>query len=86
MRPLIILASPVWKIAPPTTNRPTIMITTLFEKPESASSGVSMPKAISSMSAHRATTSERILPTAKKAAVTARIIRVINIGELRIKS
>ena len=37
---LIILASPVWKIPPPTTKRPTIMITTELENPESASSGV----------------------------------------------
>jgi len=28
MRPLIIFAKPVWNIAPPTTNRPTIIITT----------------------------------------------------------
>ena len=39
---LIIFASPVWKIAPPTTNNPTIMITTEFEKPERPSSGVRM--------------------------------------------
>ena len=39
---LIILASPVWKMAPPTMNRPAIMITTELEKPESASAGVSI--------------------------------------------
>ena len=39
---LIILASPVWNMAPPTMNRPAIMITTELEKPESASAGVSI--------------------------------------------
>jgi len=40
MRELIIFANPVWKIAPPTTNSPTIIITTELEKPDKASSGV----------------------------------------------
>ena len=39
-RELIILARPVWKIAPPTTKRPTIITTTELEKPDNASSGV----------------------------------------------
>ena len=39
--PPIILASPVWKIPPPTMNRPTIMITVEFENPASPSAGVS---------------------------------------------
>ena len=40
MRELSILASPVWKMAPPTTNRPTIIMTTELENPDKASSGV----------------------------------------------
>jgi len=39
---LIILASPVWKIAPPTTNSPTIIMTTELENPDKASSGVNI--------------------------------------------
>ena len=42
IRELIIFASPVWKIAPPTTNNPIIIMTTELEKPESASSGVNI--------------------------------------------
>ena len=56
---LIILANPVLKIAPPTTNNPTIMMTIGLEKPESASSGVSMLNTINKTRAHRATRSER---------------------------
>ena len=37
---LIILARPVWKIPPPTMNRPTIIMTVEFETPESPSAGV----------------------------------------------
>ncbi len=40
IRELIIFAKPVWKIAPPTTNKPTIIITTELEKPDKASAGV----------------------------------------------
>ena len=36
----IIFARPVWKMPPPTMNRPIIMMTVVFEKPESASAGV----------------------------------------------
>ena len=39
---LIIFASPVWKMPPPTTNSPTIMMTTELEKPASPSSGVNI--------------------------------------------
>ena len=35
--PLIFFASPVWKIAPPTTNRPIIIMTTGLENPDRAS-------------------------------------------------
>ena len=41
-RPLIIFAKPVWKIAPPTTNKPIIMMTTELEKPDNPSSGVNI--------------------------------------------
>ena len=63
---LIIFARPVWNIAPPTTNRPIIMTMTLFEKPESASSGVSIFMSISDTSAQSATISERTFPFMKK--------------------
>jgi hypothetical protein len=53
-------------MAPPTTNSPTIIITTELEKPVKASSGVSMPMTISATSAHNATISERTLPFMKK--------------------
>ena len=37
----IIFARPVWKIPPPTMNRPIIMITVVLENPERPSAGVS---------------------------------------------
>ena len=37
---LIIFARPVWNMAPPTTNSPTIIMTEVLEKPEKASFGV----------------------------------------------
>ncbi len=73
---LIILARPVWKIAPPTTNRPTIMITTEFEKPERASSGVSIWQSSKASRAHNATRSERTFPLTKSAADISRITSV----------
>ena len=39
---LIIFASPVWKMAPPTMNSPAIMMTTELENPDRASDGVSI--------------------------------------------
>ena len=77
---LIILANPVLKIAPPTTNNPTIMMTIGLEKPESASSGVSMLNTINKTRAHRATRSERNFPLTKKTADRASIISVVIIG------
>ena len=63
---LIIFASPVWKMAPPTTKRPTIIIMTLFENPERASAGSSIPRTINATSEHNATISERTFPLMKK--------------------
>jgi hypothetical protein len=77
IRELIFLASPVWNIAPPTTKSPIIIITTEFEKPDNASSGVRMPKSTNAMSAHSATTSERTFPFTKNMTESSRIIVVI---------
>jgi hypothetical protein len=81
---LIILARPVWKIAPPTTNRPTIIIITLLEKPERASSGVSTPARSNVARAERATISERTLPLMKKTTDNnkTRIVIIINYREI----
>ena len=76
---LIILASPVWKIAPPTTNSPIIIITIGFENPDKASSGVRIWNTSSRISAQSATRSERIFPFMKKIAARTRMIRVISI-------
>ena len=75
---LIIFASPVWKMAPPTTNRPTIIMTAVLEKPEKASFDVGsrMPIMTSSASAQRATISERILPDMKKTIVNIKVASV----------
>ena len=74
---LIIFASPVCRIPPPTTNRPTIIIRTGFEKPARASAGVRMLNRSRDISAHNATTSERVLPIAKNIAEMAKMIMVI---------
>ena len=79
IRELIILARPVWKMAPPTTKRPIIMITTLFEKPERASSGVSTPVTIKAIREHNATMSDLTLPDTKKTDARISINRVISI-------
>lgn len=75
----IIFASPVWKIAPPTTNSPIIIITIELENPDKDSSVVSIPETESVVSAINATTSERILPQAKKEAANKRVRIVISI-------
>ena len=80
MRELIILAKPVWKMAPPTTNSPTIIITTELEKPDKASAGVKIWKTRRAHNAHNATMSERTLPLANKAAEMTRIAIVIHIN------
>ena len=74
---LIILASPVWKIAPPTTKSPIIITTTLLENPERASAGVSILKTNRATSEHKATISERTRPFTKKTTDSSRIKRVI---------
>ena len=79
MRLLTILASPVWKIAPPTTNSPIIMMTIGLANPASASSGVSIWKTSRPSSAHSATRSERTRPFIKKTADSTRIASVIYI-------
>ena len=76
---LIIFANPVWKIAPPTTNSPIIITTTLSEKPDKACSGVNMPKSTKSTKAHIATKSERTFPLIKNKADIKRMIRVVYI-------
>ena len=71
------LASPVCTMAPPTTNSPTIIITTELENPERASCGVSIPESKRATRAHKATRSERTLPMAKNTADRARIMSVV---------
>ena len=78
--PPIILASPVLKMAPPTTKSPTIITTMELEKPESACSGPRMPNTIRHNREHNATISERILPWTNRMAETPRIISVVNIS------
>ena len=77
---LTALASPVWNIAPPTTKRPTIMMTTEEEKPAKASSGVRMPVSSRADKAQRATTSDRTRPMMNITTVRARIRSVAVIG------
>ena len=76
MRLPAILARPVEKMPPPTTNRPTIMMTMGLEKPVRASSAVSTPLSTSASDAHTATRSERIRPETKSAAEMTRIMSV----------
>ena len=77
---LIILASPVWNIAPPTTNRPIIMMTTELENPASPSSGVRMWKMSSASSTQMATRSERTLPLMNNMTDAMSMISVTSIG------
>ena len=72
----IILASPVWKIPPPTMKRPTIIITVVFENPESPSAGVRTWQRRSARSAQMATRSERTFPLTNNMAETSNIISV----------
>src|SRR5690554_598418 len=62
MRVPMVLASPVLNTAPPTINRPTIIITIEFENPERASEALSVPEIIKRVVAEIATMSARILP------------------------
>ena len=79
-RPIIRLpvsrASPVWKMAPPTTKRPAIMMTTEEEKPAKASVGLSTPETNNTARAESATTSLRMRPQMKRATVRPRTISV----------
>ena len=78
--PPSILASPVRKMAPPTTKSPTIMTTMELEKPESACSGLKIPNTIRHSREHSATISERILPWTNKTADTPRMSSVVNMS------
>ena len=73
----IILASPVWKIPPPTMNRPTIMITVVFEKPANPSAGVIIWARRRARRAQMATRSDLTFPLTKRAAATRSIINVV---------
>ena len=75
------MASPVWKIPPPTINSPTIIITVVFEKPASASEGVNICESKSAKRAHIATRSERTLPLTKSAAAMSKMIIVVSISD-----
>ena len=77
---LIIFARPVRNMPPPTMNSPTIIITVELEKPERASSGVSIWKITSASIAHSATRSERTVPLTKKMTETSRIMSVTSIS------
>lgn len=72
-RPDIILARPVWNTAPPTINRPIIITTAEFEKPASASPGVSTLVTRSRAMELRATISERTLSAMKATMVRAKV-------------
>ena len=74
--PLMILASPVWKTAPPTMKSPIIITTALFENPASASEGVSTLNTSRVAMEQRATMSERILPMTKATAVRTKVTTV----------
>ena len=82
---LAALASPVWSMPPPTTNSPTIIITTGLEKPANASAGVSIPQSIITTSAHRATMSALSLPMTNITTVTMSIIIVSVISSAKIR-
>lgn len=66
-------------MAPPTTNRPIIIMTTGEENPDKASVGVNIPHSISVTSAHNATISERMRPITNMHTVMERTISVISI-------
>ena len=61
------------------SERPIIIITTELENPDNASSGVRMWKSSNKTKAHKATTSERILPLTKNTADKAKITNVTTI-------
>ena len=77
--PPIFLARPVCSTAPPTMNNPAIIMTTGLEKPDRASLVVRLPVSNRQISAQSAMMSERTRPTAKRTAVTRRMIRVVYI-------
>ncbi|CEN47302.1 hypothetical protein CCAND95_90028 [Capnocytophaga canis] len=69
------------KIPAPTTKSPTIIMTTEFENPASASSGESILKNIKHSKAQTATKSERTFPCIKKKEAKAKMNNVRYIGE-----
>ena len=73
---LIILARPVWKIPPPTINRPTIIITVEFANPASPSAGVRIWHISRASSEHIATISDLTFPLTNNPAAINRIINV----------
>ena len=75
-RPLMVRARPVWNTAPPTTKRPTIMMTALLENPANASDGVSTPVASKAAMEQSATMSDRIFPTRNNTIVAKKMTRV----------
>ena len=77
---LAALASPVCSMAPLTTNSPTIIITTVEEKPVKASSGVSMPSTMRAVRAQSATMSERTLPMMNISTVRPSMMSVAVMG------
>ena len=81
----IIFARPVWKIPPPTMNRPTIMMTVVFEKPARPSAGVRICERSNARRAHIATRSDLTLPLTKKNAAKSNIISVVIISLYSVK-
>ena len=73
----IILARPVWKIPPPTMNRPTIMMTVVFENPARPSAGVRTCESSNASRAQIATRSDLTLPLTNNIAATSNIISVV---------
>ena len=77
-------ASPVCRMAPPTTKRPAIIMTMGEEKPLNASLVVRTPVAVSTIRADRATTSPRTRPQTNMAIVTIRTIIVMVMNQTQI--
>ncbi len=84
MRPPIICARPVRSTAPPTTNSPTIITTIGLLKPDRASGTVRMPASVSTMSAPRATMSERTRPSTNSTAAARSVRSVSSISQNRV--
>ena len=76
-RPLMVLASPVWNTAPPTTKRPIMMTTAELENPDRASFGEMTPVSSRAAMEQRATMSERTLFMTKATMVATNVKTVI---------